>query len=50
MPDAEVPHLGQLGQRVDVQNRHVWTVGAEDDRDPPGLHIGGDEPKTRARW
>ena len=47
MGAAELADLSQLGQGADVEDRHVWTVSAQHDSDPPVLHIGSDNQETR---
>ena len=44
---AELPDLGELVERADVEDRHVRAVGAQDDRDSPVLHVGGDDREAR---
>ncbi len=40
---AELADPSELGQRIDVQNRHAGTVGAQDHVDAAGLDVAGED-------
>ena len=44
---AELADLGQLSQGAGVEDRHIRTVRAQHDADPPVLHVGGDDREAR---
>jgi hypothetical protein len=47
MGAAELPHLGQLPQGTDIQDRHVRTVSAQYNTDPVVLDVGRNDREAR---